>query len=49
MTITSLNQLPQTNIFRKGDVFVLFGELFGRGYASGLVGEARCFRRGGQR
>ena len=41
MTITSLKQLPQTNIFRKGDVFVLFGELFGRGYASGLVGEAR--------
>ena len=41
MTITSLNQLPQTNIFRKGDVFVLFGELFGRGYASGLVSEAR--------
>ena len=41
MTITSLKQLPQTNIFRKGDVFVLFGELFGRGYASGLVNEAR--------
>lgn len=41
MTITSLKQLPQTNIFRKGDVFVLFGELFGRGYASGLVSEAR--------
>lgn len=38
---TSLKQLPQTNIFRKGDVFVLFGELFGRGYASGLVNEAR--------
>ncbi|ENO87432.1 hypothetical protein C666_11080 [Thauera linaloolentis 47Lol = DSM 12138] len=37
----SLKQLPQTNIFRKGDVFVLFGELFGRGYASGLVNEAR--------
>ncbi|WP_341646440.1 enoyl ACP reductase FabMG family protein [Thauera sp. SDU_THAU2] len=37
----SLTQLPQTNIFRKGDVFVLFGELFGRGYASGLVNEAR--------
>jgi hypothetical protein len=37
----SLNQLPQTNIFRKGDVFVLFGELFGRGYATGLVDEAR--------
>lgn len=36
-----LTQLPQTNIFRKGDVFVLFGELFGRGYANGLVNEAR--------
>lgn len=38
---TSLHQLPQQNIFRKGDVFVLFGELFGRGYANGLVNEAR--------
>ncbi|MDO9597610.1 MAG: hypothetical protein Q7J47_07805 [Azoarcus sp.] len=38
---TPLDQLPQTNIFRKGDVFVLFGELFGRGYANGLVNEAR--------
>ncbi len=37
----SLRQLPQTNIFQKGDVFVLFGELFGRGYANGLVNEAR--------
>jgi len=37
----SLHQLPQQNIFRKGDVFVLFGELFGRGYANGLVNEAR--------
>lgn len=36
-----LTHLPQTNIFRKGDVFVLFGELFGRGYANGLVNEAR--------
>jgi hypothetical protein len=36
-----LSQLPQQNIFRKGDVFVLFGELFGRGYANGLVNEAR--------
>ena len=38
---TSLTQLPEKNIFRKGDVFVLFGELFGRGYANGLVDEAR--------
>ena len=36
-----LRDIPQTNIFRKGDVFVLFGELFGRGYANGLVNEAR--------
>lgn len=36
-----LQQLPQQNIFRPGDVFVLFGELFGRGYANGLVNEAR--------
>ncbi len=37
----ALRDIPKTNIFRKGDVFVLFGELFGRGYANGLVNEAR--------
>ena len=37
----SLRDIPQHSIFRKGDVFVLFGELFGRGYANGLVNEAR--------
>ena len=36
-----LHQLPQSQLFRRGDVFVLFGELFGRGYANGLVNEAR--------
>ncbi len=36
-----LRDIPQTNIFKKGDVFVLFGELFGRGYANGLINEAR--------
>ena len=36
-----LRDVPQSNIFRKGDVFVLFGELFGRGYANGLINEAR--------
>lgn len=43
-TLPSLNQLPSqdnANLFRKGDVFVLFGELFGRGYATGLIHEAR--------
>jgi len=39
--LTPLRDLPTQNIFRKGDVFVLFGELFGRGYANGLVDEAR--------
>ncbi|MDD3883332.1 MAG: hypothetical protein PHW66_00165 [Gallionella sp.] len=37
----SLREIPSKNIFRKNDVFVLFGELFGRGYANGLVEEAR--------
>ena len=36
-----LRDVPQSSIFRKGDVFVLFGELFGRGYANGLINEAR--------
>ena len=40
-TPISLHQLPQHTLFRPGDVFVLFGELFGRGYANGLVNEAR--------
>lgn len=36
-----LRDLPTQNLFRRGDVFVLFGELFGRGYANGLLDEAR--------
>ena len=40
-TPVALREIPTANIFRKGDVFVLFGELFGRGYANGLVNEAR--------
>ncbi|GAB4298233.1 MAG: hypothetical protein Kow0096_16800 [Thiohalomonadaceae bacterium] len=39
--LTPLRDLPTANIFRRGDVFVLFGELFGRGYANGLIDEAR--------
>ena len=31
----------ENTVFRKGDVFVLFGELFGRGYATGLLDQAR--------
>ncbi len=37
----ALRHIPQANVFRKGDVFVLFGELFGRGYVNGLIDEAR--------
>jgi len=37
----ALQQLPENRVFRKGDIFVLFGELFGRGYATGLLEEAR--------
>ncbi|MDD2337957.1 MAG: hypothetical protein PHD01_15445 [Geobacteraceae bacterium] len=36
-----LRTLPGPAGYGKGDVFVLFGELFGRGYANGLVDEAR--------
>ena len=39
--LTSLRHIPQAKFFRKGDVFVLFGELFGRGYVNGLIDEAR--------
>ncbi len=39
---TNLTRLPQPHAFRAGDVFVLFGELFGRGYANGLVAQARA-------
>ncbi|MDR2259858.1 MAG: hypothetical protein LBE06_02780 [Azoarcus sp.] len=38
----SLRTLSRQSLFGKGDVFVLFGELFGRGYANGLVAEARA-------
>ncbi|WP_333723656.1 enoyl ACP reductase FabMG family protein [Agrobacterium tumefaciens] len=36
-----LETISENTLFRKGDVFVLFGELFGRGYATGVVDQAR--------
>ena len=36
-----LQQLPEPAEYKAGDVLVLIGELFGRGYANGLVDEAR--------
>jgi hypothetical protein len=38
---TPLQQLPEAAGYKAGDVLVLIGELFGRGYANGLVDEAR--------
>ena len=37
-----VRQKPDTVKFKKGDVLVLFGELFSRGYANGLVEEAEA-------
>jgi hypothetical protein len=36
-----MKKLPAKAGYKKGDVFVLIGELFGRGYANGIVDEAR--------
>ena len=41
MTHHPLRQVPSRAGWRAGDVLVLFGELFGRGYANGIVDEAR--------
>ncbi|SCY08983.1 hypothetical protein SAMN05660710_00635 [Paracoccus tibetensis] len=38
---TPQTAMNENTLFGEGDVFVLFGELFGRGYATGLVDEAR--------
>lgn len=38
----ALRHIPDAKLFRQGDVFVLFGELFGRGYVNGLIDEARA-------
>jgi len=40
-TFNPMRTLPGPAGYGKSDVFVLFGELFGRGYANGLVDEAR--------
>lgn len=42
--ITALRSIPPLSAYKKGDVMVVFGELFSRGYANGLVEEAQ--RRG---
>ncbi|GAW66892.1 conserved protein of unknown function [Geoanaerobacter pelophilus] len=37
-----MREIPATAGFKEGDVFFLCGELFGRGYANGIVDEARA-------
>ncbi len=41
MRYDPLRELPATPGWKAGDVLVVFGELFGRGYANGIVDEAR--------
>lgn len=40
MSVTALRQIPAQPPYQKGDSLVLFGELFARGYANGIVEEA---------
>lgn len=40
-TYHAMRQLPETAGYKKGDVLFLCGELFGRGYANGIIEEAR--------
>jgi hypothetical protein len=39
---TPLTHLPATSGYKAGDVLILVGELFGRGYANGIVEAARA-------
>jgi hypothetical protein len=41
VTYQALREIPAKAGYGKGDVLVLFGELFGRGYANGIIDEAR--------
>ncbi|GFO55829.1 hypothetical protein GMSM_28360 [Geomonas sp. Red276] len=38
----AMREVPATAGFKKGDVLFLCGELFGRGYANGIIDEARA-------
>ncbi|MFS8181339.1 enoyl-acyl carrier protein reductase FabMG [Pseudovibrio denitrificans] len=41
-TSRPLEKISHNTLFREGDIFVLFGELFGRGYATGLLEQAKA-------
>src|SRR3954469_21686926 len=40
MELKALREVPPPAGFKRGDVMVVFGELFQRGYANGIVDEA---------
>ncbi len=39
--VESLSKVPELSGYKKGDVVVIFGELFSKGYANGVVEEAK--------
>ncbi len=39
--IESLSEIPELSGYKKGDVVVIFGELFSKGYVNGVVEEAK--------
>lgn len=39
-SLPAMREVPPSAAFKKGDVLVVFGELFARGYANGIVDEA---------
>lgn len=39
-SLPAMREVPRSAPFKKGDVLVVFGELFARGYANGIVDEA---------
>lgn len=39
-SLPAMREVPKQSPFKKGDVLVVFGELFARGYANGIVDEA---------
>lgn len=41
MNMKAMRNIPQTAGYKKGDVLVIFGELFSKGYVNGIVDEAK--------
>ena len=41
MNMKAMRNIPQAAGYKKGDVLVIFGELFSKGYVNGIVDEAK--------